>query len=72
MLSNYWERTKQLEIEMTELNQIGIRKETDELGIKMYQLKPKYPFEMEWNIIFFFFTKNTNLKSSEIILSVPD
>lgn len=54
MLSNCWERTKQLEIEMTELNQIGIRKETDELGIKMYQLKSKYPFETEWNIIFFF------------------
>lgn len=55
MLSNCWERTKQLEIEMTELNQIGIRKETDELGIKMYQLKSKYPFETEWNIIFFLF-----------------
>lgn len=37
------------ELEITLLNQISIRKETDELGIKIDQLIPKYIFEIEWN-----------------------
>lgn len=37
MLSNCWDRTKQLaKIEITELNQISARKEADETGMKMY------------------------------------